>query len=76
MKKLRLDLDALDVESFAAASGAWPAAGTVDARQDQGGPPGYTEGAACKADGAADDAACAAVTGSSCQYGYADQHPA
>jgi hypothetical protein len=76
MEKLRLNLDALAVESFAATSGASSGAGTVDARQDKGGPPGYTEGAACKADDAADKAGCAAATGSSCQYGYADPRPA
>jgi hypothetical protein len=76
MEKLRLNLDALDVDSFAATSGVWPVTGTVDARQDKGGPPGYTEGAACKAGDAADKAGCAAVTGSSCQYGYADPRPA
>ena len=59
MEKLRLNLDALDVESFAILSAAC-APGTVAAHQDQGGPPpapGATEGAACKARDAADDAA-------------------
>jgi hypothetical protein len=74
-EKLRLNLDALDVDSFAAVSGAWHTAGTVDARQDQGGPPGDSEGAACKAGDAADKAGCAAATGSSCQLGYADPRP-
>ena len=65
MEKLRLNLDALSVESFAASSGTGPAGGSVNA---------HASGAACKAGDAADQAGCAGSA--SCPPDYPDQRPA
>ncbi|HEX8242855.1 MAG TPA: hypothetical protein VF541_05155 [Longimicrobium sp.] len=64
MEKLRLNLDALTVESFAASPGT---GGSVNAHEDD-------SGAACQAGDAADQAGCAASA--SCPPDYPDQRPA